>query len=144
MIAERAERGRQLYLRSRQLIIKTGPDSYAVPASSEANGSYTVRYGSYVEDCECTDFQVNRGELSCKHISAVAFLHATYRRQTPCGCVNGTHYIGYTAIDDDGEEVEAFHAYRCRRCERSQGREESGWTKRTWPRWRRRSRLPTR
>jgi hypothetical protein len=28
----------------------------------------------------------------------------------------GVHYIGHMTVNDDGEEVEAFQAVRCRRC----------------------------
>ena len=75
-IAARAERGWDLHLTKRQLITKTGEDTYTVPASS--GGSYTVRYGGEVEDCECTDFGVH--ELACKHLVAVALLFAARRR----------------------------------------------------------------
>jgi hypothetical protein len=100
MIASRAERGYQLYLRARQLITKTGPETYTVPASGD--GTYTVHYGGKVEDCECTDFEVHRDEISCKHLTAVALLFAKRRR----GRVN---YIGHMVEDPEtGEEVEVF------------------------------------
>ncbi len=121
-INERAERGRRLYLTSRQLITKVDTDTYEVP-SCTTQKIYTVRYGAAVEDCTCTDYRVHRGEVACKHLTAVALLFATRRRhqgvrQVSCSCLGnlGYHYIGYMAVDDDGEEVEAFHAVPCKRC----------------------------
>jgi hypothetical protein len=120
MIAERAERGRQLYLTQGQLITKTGADTYTVPASRD--GFYTVRYGASVEACTCTDFGVHRGEVSCKHLQAVGIMHAARRAparpaKPPHACTDGVVYIGYMAIDDNGDEVEAFHAVPCKRCQ---------------------------
>jgi hypothetical protein len=82
MIAERAERGWDLHLAKRQLITKTGEDTYTVPAGSAGRKSYTVHYGgdSGAEDCECTDFGVHRGEVACKHLVAVALIYARRRR----------------------------------------------------------------
>jgi hypothetical protein len=79
MIASRAERGMQLYLSKRQLIIRTGEEFYLVPGSGRR--SYKVRYGGPVESCDCTDFGVHRDELACKHLTAVALLYATRRRR---------------------------------------------------------------
>jgi hypothetical protein len=79
LIAERAERGWDLHLRRRQLIIKTDADTYTVPAES-GHKTYTVHYGDQVEDCTCADFGVHRGEVACKHLTAVAFLYARRRR----------------------------------------------------------------
>jgi hypothetical protein len=79
MIASRAERGMQLYLSKRQLIVRTGEDTYSVPGSGTKH--YRVEYGGEVEGCECTDFGVHRGELACKHLTAVALLYATRRRR---------------------------------------------------------------
>ena len=40
-----------------------------------------VNYGGDTdEDCECTDYQVHRGEVACKHLVAVALLYARRRR----------------------------------------------------------------
>src|SRR5215218_8381817 len=83
MIADRAERGRDLYLTKRQLIRHIGDDEYLVPGSTGQR--YTVHYGgdSGAEDCDCTDYQVHRGELGipCKHLAAVALMFATRRRR---------------------------------------------------------------
>jgi uncharacterized Zn finger protein len=80
MIASRAERGMQLYLSKRQLIVRTGEDTYSVPGSGTKH--YRVEYGGEVEGCECTDFGVHRGELACKHLTAVGLLYAR-RRESP-------------------------------------------------------------
>jgi SWIM zinc finger len=77
LIAERADRGWDLHLRRRQLIAKTGEDTYRVPSCS-GRGTYEVRYGNQVESCTCTDFQVHH--LACKHLVAVALLYARRRR----------------------------------------------------------------
>jgi hypothetical protein len=82
MIAERAERGHQLCLTSRQLIIRTGADTYTVPACGD--GAYTPHYGADREDCTCTDFGFHRGELACKHLTAVALIYAARRRRHSC------------------------------------------------------------
>jgi hypothetical protein len=121
MIAERAERGRQLYLTSRQLIAKTDADTYEIP-SCTTDGAYTVHYGDSKEDCTCTDYSVHRGEVSCKHLQAVGIMHAARRAparpaKPPHACTDGVVYIGYMAIDDNGDEVEAFHAVPCKRCQ---------------------------
>src|SRR5215203_5360324 len=79
MVAERAERGWDLYLARRQLITRTGEDTYSVPSSGGPK-RYTVTYGGSGEDCECTDFGVNEGRISCKHLVAVALLFAARRR----------------------------------------------------------------
>ena len=52
MIAEPAERSRQLYFTSRQLITRTGADTYTVPTSGD--GAYAVHYGADREDCTST------------------------------------------------------------------------------------------
>jgi predicted nucleic acid-binding Zn finger protein len=79
-IASRAERGWDLHLAKRQLITKTGEDTYTVPAS--AGGTYTVHYGDEGTDesCECTDYAVNNGRVACKHLTAVALIYARRRR----------------------------------------------------------------
>ena len=87
-ITSRAERGRDLYLTKRQLITKVGEDAYTVP-SSDPGSRYTVEYGADRETCQCTDYQVHRGEVSCKHLIAVALLFAKKRRtktRTCAGC----------------------------------------------------------
>ena len=78
MIAERSMRGRQLYLTKRSLITKINEDTYTVP-SGAGKGSYTVRYGGEVERCECIDYQVHRGLISCKHLVAVGVGNAARR-----------------------------------------------------------------
>jgi hypothetical protein len=78
-IAERSMRGWDLYLAKRQLITKTGEDTYIVP-SCTGRGSYAVRYGSDLEECSCTDYGVHGGKLPCKHLVAVSLLYATRRR----------------------------------------------------------------
>jgi hypothetical protein len=80
LIADRAARGWDLYLRRRQLITKTGADSYEVP-SCKTNEVYTVRYGDEVEVCTCTDYGVHRGEVACKHLTAVALMYARRRQR---------------------------------------------------------------
>jgi hypothetical protein len=78
MIAERAERGRQFWLTSRQLMTKTGADTYEVPSCS-TDERYTVQYGGALESCTCTDYGVHRGEIACKHLTAVGIMHAARR-----------------------------------------------------------------
>jgi hypothetical protein len=79
MIATRAERGHDLYIRKRQLIVRTGEDTYLVPGSGKR--SYRVHYGDGREGCECADWQVNRGALACKHVVSVALMFAVRRRR---------------------------------------------------------------
>jgi hypothetical protein len=79
MIASRAMRGWDLYLAKRQLIARTGVDTYTVPAST-GRKTYTVHYGGDAEDCECTDYGAHRSELACKHLVAVALIFARRRR----------------------------------------------------------------
>src|SRR5215216_3359142 len=58
-IASRAERGWDLHLTKRQLIIQTDETTYSVPGSSAGSEarSYTVHYGDGdLEECTCTDF----------------------------------------------------------------------------------------
>ncbi len=114
MIAERAERGRQLYLTSRQLIAKTSADTYEIP-SCTTDEVYAVHYGDSKEDCTCTDFGAHRGEVSCKHLTAVALLFAVRRRGSPrpsCpSCFGG--YVTMTIEEDGQEDAEAVP---CRRC----------------------------
>jgi hypothetical protein len=118
MIAERAERGSQLYLTSRQLIARTGADTYTVPASGD--GAYTVRYGADREDCTCTDFGIHRGELACKHLTAVALIYAARRRRrSRPSCFAGAVTLSY---EEDG--VEHKVAVPCRRCNARFPREE--------------------
>jgi hypothetical protein len=90
MNASRAKRGRDLYLRSRQLITRTG------------------------EDCTCTDYGVHQGRIACKHLTAVALLYA--RRRRPCACLGGKVYIGHLVVGEDGVESEVVEAVPCRRC----------------------------
>lgn len=78
-IRSRAERGRDLYLRRRALIVHEGGDTYRVPSCS-GSGTYTVHYGGETESCTCTDFGVHQGRLACKHLTAVALMHAARRR----------------------------------------------------------------
>jgi hypothetical protein len=83
LIAERAERGWDLYLRRRQLITKIGEDTYTVPAGETSRGKrYTVHYGDEAkvesETCTCTDFVMHG--LACKHLTAVALMYARRRR----------------------------------------------------------------
>jgi hypothetical protein len=111
MIGERAERGRQLYLTSRQLITRTGADTYTV-SSSDASGTYTVHYGADVEDCNCTDFGVHRGEVSCKHLVAVALIYAVRRRRRSCPSC----FAGYVTITVEEDGVEHDESVRCRSC----------------------------
>jgi hypothetical protein len=79
MIDSRAMRGWDLYLAKRQLIARTGEDTYTVPAST-GRKTYTVHYGGEAENCECTDYGAHRSELACKHLTAVALLYARRRR----------------------------------------------------------------
>ncbi len=108
LIAERAERGRGLHLVKRQLITKTGEDSYTVPSEASsthgARKTYAVRYGSEVESCECTDFQVHReAPLACKHLVAVALIYARRRRvHSTCEvCGVGSHEKTLVGIKND-------------------------------------------
>jgi hypothetical protein len=78
MIQERALRGRDLYLRSRQLITKTDTDEYRIP-SSDGTTHYTVHYGAGREDCPCVDHLVHPS-VACKHIQATAMLYASRRQ----------------------------------------------------------------
>lgn len=76
-IASRAERGWNLHLAKRQLIIQTDETTYSVPGSGSR--PCTVHYGDGdLEECTCTDFSVNG--ISCKHIVAVALIYARRRR----------------------------------------------------------------
>jgi predicted nucleic acid-binding Zn finger protein len=87
-LAERAERGFDLYLARRQLIRQTGEDTVLVPTSNRASRKrYVVHYGGDdgVEDCTCADFLVHQGAMTCKHITAVAFGFAA-RRKTYSHC----------------------------------------------------------
>jgi hypothetical protein len=80
-IADRAERGYQLYLTRRAMITHEGGDTYTVP-SCTGSDTYTVHYGGddvADESCTCTDYGVHRGELSCKHLVAIAVMHASRR-----------------------------------------------------------------
>jgi len=93
-IASRAERGWDLHLTKRQLIIQTDETTYSVPGSSAGSEarSYTVHYGDGdLEECTCTDFRVS--DLSCKHIVAVALIYARRRRARSrceqCGVSSG-------------------------------------------------------
>jgi len=121
MISERAERGWALYLTKRQLITKTGVDTYTVPSS--ADGTCAVHYGADVEDCTCTDYSVHRGILSCKHLQAIGIMHAARRAparrsEATCLCHCGYHYIGHmveSQDDLDGEVVE-YERVPCKRC----------------------------
>jgi len=80
-IADRADRGWDLYLTKRQLITKAGKDTYTVPSCS-GHGTYTVHYGgeSGAEDCTCTDYGVHGDTIACKHLTAVALIYARRRR----------------------------------------------------------------
>jgi len=78
-VITRAERGWDLHLAKRQLIAKTGEDTYSVPSCS-GRGTYTVHYGGTVEDCTCTDYGVHGGKIACKHLTAVALIYARRRR----------------------------------------------------------------
>lgn len=57
-----------------------GGDLYAVPTSSQDEKHYLVCYGGAVEHCTCTDFGVNSSWVACKHLCAVAIMHAVRRR----------------------------------------------------------------
>jgi hypothetical protein len=78
-IQSRAQRGHELLLRKKQLIEHVSGDLYRVP-SCTGRGTYTVHYGDGHEDCTCTDYQVHRGEVACKHLQAVGLMHAVRRR----------------------------------------------------------------
>jgi hypothetical protein len=82
MIADRAERGRQLYLNSRQLITRISEETYSVPSCS-TNERYTVHYGGEIERCEFADYSVHRGEMACKHLTAVVMNFAVHRHRSP-------------------------------------------------------------
>jgi hypothetical protein len=103
IIADRAKRGRDLYLRRRQLITRTGEDTYTVPGS---RGRYEVRYGDKVESCECVDFGVHCGELACKHLVAVALFYASRR---------GSTGVKVRTISTAGDPFEAADKARQRR-----------------------------
>jgi hypothetical protein len=84
-------------------------DTYTVPASN--GGVYTVHYGVDVESCECTDYSVHRGEVACKHLTALALLFATRRRPSCPSCFGGYVTLG---VEEDGQEHD--EAVPCRRC----------------------------
>jgi hypothetical protein len=79
-IAERSERGQKLFQTQKHLINQINADTYSVPSCS-TDEHYTVHYGSEagVEDCTCINFGMNRGEIACKHLAAVAIMHAARR-----------------------------------------------------------------
>jgi hypothetical protein len=77
-IAERSERGQKLFQTQKHLINQINADTYSVPSCS-TDEHYTVHYGERVEDCTCIDFGMNRGEIACKHLAAVAIMHAARR-----------------------------------------------------------------
>ena len=41
--------------------------------------------------------------------------HAHPSTEGPCACYEGLVYIGHL-VEEDGEEVEVYTAYPCRRC----------------------------
>jgi len=43
-------------------------------------------------------------------------LPTTEDQDHPHACLNGYVYLGYTALDEDGEEVERVEALPCPRC----------------------------
>jgi hypothetical protein len=43
--------------------------------------------------------------------------HPPTEEATPHGCYEGVVYIGHMVIGEDGEVVEVYTAYRCKRCE---------------------------
>jgi hypothetical protein len=112
MIAARAERGRDLFLSSRQLILRTGPETYLVPSTKRSSKeSYQVRYGGEVEECTCPDAQ-RYPTIFCKHVCAVALLYAARRSSRPCLYYEGYHYLA----QEGPEEEEIIHRVACRRC----------------------------
>jgi len=112
MIRARAERGRDLYLSSRQLILRTGLETYRVPSAKRSSrSSYQVRYGGEVEECTCPDAQ-RYPTIFCKHVCAVALLYAARRSSRPCLCYEGYHYL----TEEGPEEEEIIHRVACRRC----------------------------
>ena len=49
--------------------------------------------------------------------SSVPHAHpSTEDQDHPHACLNGDVYLGYTALDEDGEEVERVEALPCPRC----------------------------
>ncbi len=102
MIASRAERGQNLYLTSRQLITKHGEDAYSVP-SSDGTRRYVVEYGRERESCGCTDLAGNRGEISCKHLVAVALLYAKRRSIYIVGASRGYSSLQQRVVRRRGE-----------------------------------------
>jgi hypothetical protein len=134
MIAERAERGHQLYLMQGALITHEGGDTFTVP-SCRGRGTYTVRYGGDVEDCDCVDHAGHGGRISCKHLAAIGIMHSARRRgvkeiRTSTVAAGdpfahaGMHrecpacFGGYVTItvEEDGQEHD--EAVPCRRCSR--------------------------
>ena len=70
----------------------------------------------------------------------------TDREARPCACWRGLVYIGHMVPVEDGEEVEVFVAYPCRRCERTvvMDREKHRLIHQSdWQRWGRRGGMAT-
>ena len=88
-VAERSERGQKLFQTQKHLINRINADTYSVPSCS-TDEHYTVDYGERVEDCTCIDFGMNRGEIACKHLAAVAIMHAARRSGAASFCHSGS------------------------------------------------------
>jgi hypothetical protein len=58
-------------------------------------------------------------------------LPTTEDQDHPHACLNGYVYLGYTALDEDGEEVERVEALPCPRCA-EEAREVIGSGYPTW------------
>jgi hypothetical protein len=79
MIAERARRAHDLYLRARQRVVRLNADTFTVPSSASGR-PYRVRYGGTVEACSCVDFEVHAGRVPCKHVQMLGIMFAVRRR----------------------------------------------------------------
>jgi hypothetical protein len=110
----REQRGLELYRTRGHEIRLAGEDLYLVPSDASTGseaGFYSVDYRE--ETCDCPDFL--RHHKNCNHILAVGVL-AAKRRRRPCACDGGWVTVGYLVEDENGEDVEEFAQYLCRRC----------------------------
>jgi hypothetical protein len=109
----REERGLELYRTRGHEIRLAGEDLYLVPSgASTGQGFYSVDYREE-ETCDCPDF-LHHHE-NCKHILAVGVLAAKRRRRAHA-CDDGWVTVGYLVEDENGDEVEEFAQYLCRKC----------------------------
>ena len=95
-----------------------GSRSYRVASGSKLARSYAVSPATW--GCECPDH--GRRRAACKHALACWVLERAYRpspvgfEEVPHGCYRGLVFIGHIVVAEDGEEVEVFSAFPCKRC----------------------------